>query len=99
MEAWSPLRHLLRSEIHTSTIDLGEVLDGGSEDRVLWVLGKSAVGRSREPGQTMLDGGIWTAVVAIFPFFFLLFPQLFFLCVFLFFFACSFSLSFLFSIL
>ena len=59
----------MRSEIHNSTIDLGEMLDGGSEDRVLWVLGKGAVGRSREPGKTMLDGGIWTAAVAMFPFF------------------------------
>ena len=59
----------MRSEIHISTIDLGEVLDGGSEHRVLWVLGKGAVGRSREPGKTMFDGGIWTAAVAMFPFF------------------------------
>ena len=46
------------------------------------MLGKGAVGRSREPGKTMFDGGIWTAVVAI-----LFFPSLSFIV--------SFSSSFL----
>lgn len=65
MEACSPLRRLLKRETQSSAIDLGEVLGGGNEDGVLWVSGKGAVGRSREPGKTMLDGGNWTAPVAI----------------------------------
>ena len=44
------------------------------------MLGKDAVGRSREPGKTMFDGGIWTSVLAIILslFFFFFFVSSFF---------------------
>ena len=51
------------------------MLDGECVDRVLCVSGKDAVGKSSEPGKTMLDGGNSIAAVAMFvsPFSSLLF--------------------------
>ncbi len=65
MGAFSPLRRFVKAEIHSSAIFSGEGSDGESEDGVLRESGKDAVGRSREPGKTVFDGGKWSASIAI----------------------------------
>lgn len=64
-EGSTSLRRWLKERTHSDAIGSGETTESGAEDAMLWVSGNGAVGRNREPGKTLFDGGNSTPAVAI----------------------------------